>query len=249
MTHQFETSNEIVVDASPEEVWNAIATGPGIDSWFMGKNDVEPREGGAATTAVGDLFTMTSTVTAYDAPRRYATRGEGGPMESFHAFEFLVEARGQGATAVRFVHSGVLGGDNWESEYDALRKGDPMYLGTLGVYLEHFRGHVATPVIAWAPHQDDEDAIWDAWKRGLSLSGDPKPGTPAAYTLEGRAPVQGVVEGVQYPNFLSVRTDDAIMKFVGRGGDGWVGHHVFAQIDRAATTAAWQDWLNRLFAA
>jgi hypothetical protein len=27
-------------------VWEAIATGPGLDSWFMGRNEVEPREGG-----------------------------------------------------------------------------------------------------------------------------------------------------------------------------------------------------------
>ena len=34
------------VHATPEEVWQAIATGPGIDSWFMGRNEVEPGEGG-----------------------------------------------------------------------------------------------------------------------------------------------------------------------------------------------------------
>jgi hypothetical protein len=26
-------------------VWEAIATGAGIDGWFMGRNQVEPREG------------------------------------------------------------------------------------------------------------------------------------------------------------------------------------------------------------
>ena len=48
MAHPFEVSKEIEVDATPEEVWEAIATGPGIDSWFMGRNEVEPGEGGKA---------------------------------------------------------------------------------------------------------------------------------------------------------------------------------------------------------
>ena len=46
MAHPFEFTHEIKVDASPEEVWEAIATGPGVDAWFMGRNEIEPREGG-----------------------------------------------------------------------------------------------------------------------------------------------------------------------------------------------------------
>ena len=42
MGHDFETRNEITVDATPEQVWEAIATGPGIDSWFLGRNQVSP---------------------------------------------------------------------------------------------------------------------------------------------------------------------------------------------------------------
>ena len=51
MAHPFELSYEIEVDASPKEVWEAIATGPGVDSWFMGRNEIEPREGGATRMA------------------------------------------------------------------------------------------------------------------------------------------------------------------------------------------------------
>ena len=47
MAHPFELTHEIEVDASPEEVWEAIATGPGVDAWFMGRNEIEPRDGGA----------------------------------------------------------------------------------------------------------------------------------------------------------------------------------------------------------
>ena len=39
---------EVEVSGSPEEVWRAIATGPGISSWYV-PHTVEERDGGAAT--------------------------------------------------------------------------------------------------------------------------------------------------------------------------------------------------------
>ena len=42
MGHEFELRKEITLAASPEQVWDAIATGPGMDAWFMGRNEIEP---------------------------------------------------------------------------------------------------------------------------------------------------------------------------------------------------------------
>ncbi len=53
MTHPFEIELETALPASPEQVGEAIATGPGIDSWFMGRNELDPREGGTATMEAG----------------------------------------------------------------------------------------------------------------------------------------------------------------------------------------------------
>ncbi|HET9722312.1 MAG TPA: SRPBCC domain-containing protein, partial [Actinomycetota bacterium] len=40
MAHRFEIDKTIEVGATPEQVWQAITTGPGLDSWFMGRNEV-----------------------------------------------------------------------------------------------------------------------------------------------------------------------------------------------------------------
>lgn len=247
MGHEFETDNEITVDATPEQVWDAIATGPGIDSWFMGRNEVEPREGGAARMIVGDMFTAESTVTAWEPPRRFAYRSDEAPDGSFHAFEFLIEGRDGGSTVVRLVHSGFIGSDDWESEYDALRKGDPMYLRTLGQYLTYFPGRVATPVTAWGPQQADEERVWDGLKRGLDLSGTVNENDPAQFALPGAAPVQGIVDSVLYPSFLGMRTNDGLYRFVGRNGEVGVGHHIFADVDQKEAEQAWQSWLTQTF--
>ena len=103
MGHEFETDNEISVDATPEQVWEAIATGPGIDSWFMGRNEVEPREGGAVRRwSWPNMFTA-------DGPRSpRGSRRTGSPPAAtrledgtFMPFEYLVEGRDQGSTVVR----------------------------------------------------------------------------------------------------------------------------------------------------
>ena len=43
---------EVEVPGSPEEVWKAVATGPGISSWYV-PHTVDEREGGSATPRFG----------------------------------------------------------------------------------------------------------------------------------------------------------------------------------------------------
>src|SRR5262245_24439213 len=143
MSHEFEVREEIAIDATPEQVWDAIATGPGIDAWFMGKSTVESRLGGTITQEVPG-FTGSSTITAWEPGKRLAYTSEQAPDGSFMAFESIIEARGGGSTVLRFVHSGVLGGDDWEQEHDALRNGDRMYLEKLALYVKHFAGRAST---------------------------------------------------------------------------------------------------------
>ena len=38
MTHPFEVRDDTTVDATPDEVWEAIASGPGVDSWLYGEH-------------------------------------------------------------------------------------------------------------------------------------------------------------------------------------------------------------------
>lgn len=249
MGHDFETRNDITVDVTPEQVWAAIATGPGVDSWFMGRNQVEPGIGSTTRLELDGGFTMESTITAWDPPRHFAFAGTPGPDGSFHAFEYLVEGRDGGSTTVRWVHSGFLGQDDWESEYDALRKGDPMYLGALAAYLTHYAGRVATPVAAWAPPQSDEDSAWAGLARGLHLGVDEVVrDAPVHLELPDGTKLTGVVDSALFPSFILVRTDDALLKFVGGQGHIGVGHHIFSPVpDPDAAAAQWQGWLSDLY--
>ncbi|MGH2660304.1 MAG: SRPBCC family protein [Actinomycetota bacterium] len=247
MGHPFEIAQDAVVDATPEQVWEAIATGPGLNSWFLGRNEIEPREGGTVRFDIGD-FTETTTVTTWDPPTRLVTKGTPGPDGAYHQFDYRVDQREGGQTAMRYVHSGMLG-DDWEAEYEGMSEGDPMYFQKLVEYVTYFSGRFGKPVDAIGPNvAGDKEHAMDIFRRGLGLSDDVTDGDHVRLTPEGLPPIDGVVDHVS-PSFLGVRTDDALYRFI-RGYEGtvMVGHHLFADgVDEQAAAAGWRAWITRLF--
>src|SRR4029077_14936172 len=72
---------EVEVAGTPEQVWEAIATGPGVSSWFV---PTEVDETAGKTTAhFGPGMDSVARITAWDPPRRYAEEssslGPDGP--------------------------------------------------------------------------------------------------------------------------------------------------------------------------
>ncbi|MCI0633883.1 MAG: SRPBCC domain-containing protein [Actinobacteria bacterium] len=246
MPHPFETRNEIEVPATPEEVWDAIATGQGMDAWFMGRNTVEPGVGGRVRTRLPGVD-FEGTITAWEPLTRFAERSEEGEDGSVHAFEYLIEGRGQGSTVVRWVHSGFLG-DDWEAEYDALREGDPMYFDKLAKHLTYFRGRIATPVNVFGPQVKDREHAWEVFRAGLGLAGPVSLEERVRLTPEGPPVLEGVVDWLS-PSFLGVRTDDGLYRFMHSFDTSvGLGHHVFVEgLDQQETEQAWGSWLTRLF--
>lgn len=247
MAHPFEIPQEVEVEATPEQVWEAIATGPGWDSWFMGRNEIEPREGGTTRWSIGG-YTAESTVTAWDPPKRFVTTGLESPDGSMHQFEYRIEGREGGRTAIRYVHSGMLGGD-WEAEYEAMSEGDPMYFLKLVEYVTHFSGRFAVPVDAQGPEVSDREHVMSEFRRALGLPADVKEGDQVRLTPEGFAPIDGVIDCVS-KSFLGVRSADALYRFIyGFTGVVMVGHHLFAPgVEQEQAEGAWRSWLERVFA-
>jgi uncharacterized protein YndB with AHSA1/START domain len=248
MAHPFEVRKEIELDASPEEVWEAIATGPGLDSWFMGRNEIEPREGGKARMIL-PAWTLESTVTVWDPPNRLVTETSEAEDGRLMTFEYVIEGRGEGRTVLRFVHSGFLPGDDWETEYDALKSGDPMYIHKLAQYLKYFRGRFATPIDVYGPQVPDRDRAWEVLRRGLGLTEPVTEGEKVRLTPEGLPPIEGTVDYASRET-LGVRTSDGLYRFIyGLEGTIVAGHHIFSDdVDQKETEGSWQAWLTRLFA-
>jgi hypothetical protein len=192
-------------------------------------------------------WSLEATVTAWDPPRRFAFETGEGEDGRFMAFEYLIESRRGGSTVIRFVHSGFLAGDGWETEYEALKSGDPMYVQKLAEYLTYFRGRRGVPISAFGPQVDRERA-WTVFKQALGLAGDVAEGDQVRVTPDGLAPIEGLVDHVS-PETLGVRTSDGLYRFIhGLGGTVVLGHHIFSDVDQQATEQAWQSWVDRSFA-
>ncbi|GGU49819.1 SRPBCC family protein [Lentzea flava] len=237
MTREFEIRKEVEVEGTPEQVWDAIATGPGIDSWFMGPHTVDGRLGGRMSIDMG-FFQEASTITAWEPGKHLAYTSDKGEDGTFHAMEYLIEGRDQGSTVLRFVHSGVLG-DDWGDEYlDQTAKGWDMYLFTLAQYVRHFAGRHGTYVFAQWP---EGEKSWPALLKALGVPEDAQVGDEV--TLEPFG-VTGVVDYLvrHSPHeFLGVRGEDGLYRFHGTNA---VGHHLFG--DATGQAEKWQAFLAQL---
>jgi uncharacterized protein YndB with AHSA1/START domain len=234
---QFEIRKEVALDATPEQVWEAIATGPGLTAWF----------------APMDVDADSDMVVAWEPGKHLAIQTPQAEDGSTQAFEYLIEARDQGSTVLRFVHSGVFG-DDWSDEFeDMTGKGWDMYLHTLAQYLSHFAGRPAVYVEAESP---PSSARPDMWPRvlaalGAGADGPVELGTAMHLDLAGVGPIDGVVDYLS-SNFVGLRTADALVRFHGRAPIGMtvaVSHHTYGRdLDVAKATQAWEAWLADVFA-
>jgi uncharacterized protein YndB with AHSA1/START domain len=249
MPRAWEDGKEVELDASPEQVWAAVATGPGLDSWYMGHSQIEPGVDGSVRTEIGG-GALESTVTCWEPPHRFSYRSHASEGGRFLAFEFQIEGQAGGSALLRLVTSGFLPGDDWEAEYDAMAKGGDLYFRTLIAYLTYFRGRTAWPISAYGPPVADWEQTRQVLTTSLGLTAEAAEGDPVHGTLAaGVPPIDGVVDYVT-TDHLGVRTADALYRFLrGFYGSGVVvNHHMFSEsLDRAAVAHAWQDWLHQLF--
>jgi uncharacterized protein YndB with AHSA1/START domain len=156
---------EIQVPGTPEQVWEAIATGPGIAAWFA-PAEFEPRAGAPIAFDMGAGMEASGEITTYEPPRRfaYAEEWEGAPW----ATEWLVEAQAGGTCVVRLVSS-VFGAGDWSDELDQMREGWESYLQNLRVYLTHFPGLRCAWIMVRGEVQGTLDDAQAALVGGLGL--------------------------------------------------------------------------------
>lgn len=246
MGKAFEIANEIDVGATPEQAWQAIATGEGMDGWFMGRNEIEPREGGKIRTITPE-WNEEATVTTWDPPNRFAYRTDEAEDGAFMSFDYRIEGRDKGTTSIKWVHSGMLGG-NWEREYEAMNEGDTAYFHKLGQYLTYFFGRRATPVETYGPEVHDREQAMKLMRQGLGLADAVAVDEKVRLTPAGIEPIDGIVEWVS-PSFLGVRSDDALYRFIWAfTGPLMVGHHIFREVNEKEEGDAWRSWMNGLVA-
>ena len=254
---------EIEVPGTPEEVWQAIATGPGISAWFV-PTEIDGREGGTVTQYHGPGHGMqqTARVTAFEPPSRLAWENEAfSPEEGLEArpiaVEFLVEARGGGTCVVRVVNSGFGDGEEWDQAVRGTAAGWPTVLENLRLVLTHFAGQEPASIVAGGQTTGSRDEAWASVLGALGLE-EGGPGDRVAVRAEGAPEFAGVVQrSAGHQMIVLLDAPCPGLGYVGSGGPG-TQPFVFlrAQLfgDRAAQLAErdgppWRAWMHERFPA
>jgi uncharacterized protein YndB with AHSA1/START domain len=248
---------EVEVPGSPEDVWQAIATGPGITSWFV-PTELDGREGGTAVShfGPGDSMDSVAKITHWQPPHRFvAETTQEGPGTV--ATEWTVEARSGGTCRVRVVHSWFASSDDWDDQFEGHSYGWISFFQILRLYLEHFRGQPCSAVQLMAMSTDSQEKAWALLVQPLGLA---NASVGARVAAPDDAPeLSGVVEVVNPPQWpgLLLRLEKpapalAHLFALTMGGQVMLPVRLYLY-GRAAGDVAqdveknWQDWLNRRF--
>ncbi|OCB15955.1 ATPase [Mycolicibacterium porcinum] len=253
---------EFLVPGTPEQVWQAIATGAGMTAWFT-PTTVDERIGGAITFDFGDedcgAPSPSGVVTGWEPPVRFAYEepgwnGDAPPV----ATEVVVTSRSGDTCVVRMVHSLFTERDDWDDELESFESGWPGFFEVLRMYLRHHAGQPAATVHAMISHSDGMATVWPRLIAAL----DAAPYYGARIDSPDGAPrLSGVVERVKQDAHsceMMVSLEEPL------GGTAVVGScpmgdetramvTLFLYGDGAAETAAaeqskWISWLSGLVA-
>ena len=251
---------EVELPGTPEEVWQAIATGPGISSWFV-PTEFEERDGKpvAAKLNFGPGMESRSVVTAWDPPRMIAREADGwAPGSPPIATEFSVEAQAGDVCVVRVVNSLFASTDDWDKQLEGAESGWPGAFRVLRIYLTHFRGMRSAMMQVMAPVAGTKKEAWATLTAALGLS---SVGAGQRWAAPAGVPaLGGVVEHVSHsPHDCGalLRLDKpgpgtAALYIITIPGSVMAAFSFYLYGDQAAATAArekplWQAWIQKRF--
>ena len=186
---------EVEVPGTAEEVWRAVATGPGISSWYV-PHTVEECAGGAAMASFGPgpEMQIPGRVAVWEPPRRVCF--DGGEGVDGLAFEWTVEPRGGNRCVVRLVNSGFGQGGEWDAQYEGMVEGWKLFMLNLRLHLEHFAGQTAASVLPTAMGAGSLDEVWAALTAALGIPSSLGVGDRIEVSAPGTPPLAGTVVDV-----------------------------------------------------
>lgn len=257
---------EAEVPGTPEEVWRAIATGPGISSWFV-PTEIQAGPDGVPVKIVqhfgpGSSMDSISTVTSWEPPHRFSadSRDDMGPDDPTVATEWIVEARSGGTCVVRVVHSWFTTSDKWDDQFEGHEQGWVSFFRILRLYCTYFNGQPGSSFQVMGFTSEPVSNAWETLMRPLGLA-DAAEGQHVT-SAAGAPRFGGVVERVgpkEYPQELLLRLDEpapGIAHFFAMAMGGAVCapvrfylYGVRAPVAVGREEPVWQAWMSERFPA
>ncbi len=251
---------EFLAPGTPEQVWQAIATGPGNATWFT-KATIEEHVGGALRFDFGPAGSSSGEVTEWNPPHRFGyVEREWSPGAPPIATEITITGRSGNQCVVRMVHSLFASSDEWDDQMEGFESGWPGFFGVLRIYLTHFAGQPGATFQAMVSVEGETLAVWKRLTEALHVAGanvGEQRTTPASPEQ-----LSGVVEHVMQDAKIRVITLrlDAPRPGTVMLGTYNAGPAVMTSVsayfygdDAAAVAAAsepkWREWMGATFTA
>ena len=142
---------EVEVPGTPEQVWAAIATGPGISAWFV-PTKMEEKLGGKMVCSFAPGMDSEAKITGWEPPRKLTAESPGYmPGMPPMATEWTVQAKAGGTCIVRVVHSLFASTDDWDNQLASTESGWPTFFAVLRFYLAHHAGQPSALISLMQP--------------------------------------------------------------------------------------------------
>jgi uncharacterized protein YndB with AHSA1/START domain len=248
---------EFVVPGTPEQVWKAMATGPGNSSWFTVAS-IEEQVGGSLSFNFGGGVASSGTVTEWQPPHRfgYEERGwsEGAPPL---ATEIIITSRSGDTCHVRMVHSLFSSADQWDDQMEGFETGWPGFIEILRIYLANYAGQPAASLRKMTSFAGTQAEAWKILTDKLNLVGAD---VGDRRTLALGATLRGVVHHVHQTKALrevTLQLDEPCPGVGCFGTHSWgdqtnASVSIFFYGENAAATAAaqspiWDTWVQDTF--
>lgn len=256
---------EVEVPGTPEQVWRAIATGPGTSAWFV-PTEIEERVGGELVFDMGpEMGTSKGVVTAWDPPKRFSyEERDWMPGAPPVATEIHVEAQGGGTCVMRMVHSLFADSDDWDDQLEGFEKGWPGFFRILRLYLAHFPDRRCSRAQAMTRAEGSEPEAWSALMDDLGLA-DASVGDRVSTAGDGVPALSGTVDHLGQASDhheILLRSERPSPGFASLGTFAW-GGTTYASVSLYRygepggpapegvddEERAWRDWLAERAAA
>lgn len=250
---------EVELPGTPEQIWQAMATGPGNGAWFVPAT-IEERVGGKLEFHFGPGMSSSGYVTQWQPPHRFGYEevgwsGDAPPL----ATEIVIEAKSGGTCRVRMVHSLFTDREDWDKEMEGFESGWPAFFTVLRLYLQAFAGEPAASSRPTGGFAGPPDPAWAEVKRKLGLE-KAQIGERRDTSANGAPQLAGIVEDVRNTakdHAVVLRLDAPApgVALIGTYGFGEKSHIAFSLYfygeDAAAVemreAAKWQAWMAEHF--
>jgi len=246
--------SEAEIPGTPEQVWQAIATGPGVSSWFV-PCQIDEKVGGEIVASFGPGMDSTSTITSWNPPHSFTAEGSGmSPDSPRMATEWTVEAQAGGTCIVRVVHSWFAETDEWDGQFEGTETGWAAFFRDLALYLVHFNGQPSKTFQLMAFSPESKEAMWTKLMAAFGLTG--KGVGDSVASPSGAPKLSGEIKHIGEDENLILLNQPApgLAHFFGisMGGMACASIRVFLYGNNATNTATqeepiWSTWLSETF--